>query len=97
LSGLELEALWLAQHGLSNGDIADRLGYSDRTIRNRLHGLYGKLGAHRLTEAIRIARMPGPLDPLPGPQRDLDADALWIPRRAVGWKPSLAQSFRTTS
>ncbi|MEW2569495.1 LuxR C-terminal-related transcriptional regulator [Streptomyces sp. NPDC047070] len=44
LTGREREVAALAASGLSNQDVADRLGVSVRTVENHLHRAYGKLG-----------------------------------------------------
>jgi DNA-binding NarL/FixJ family response regulator len=47
----ESEILNLLQHGLSDKEIAARLGKSHQTVRNQLRTVYLKLGVHNRTQA----------------------------------------------
>ncbi|PVE59834.1 DNA-binding response regulator [Arthrobacter sp. TPD3018] len=59
LTDRERDTLRLAEEGLSNKDIADRLGLSPGTVRNYLSDAAGKLGAANRIEAGRTARRNG--------------------------------------
>ncbi|WP_313539290.1 response regulator transcription factor [Sphingomonas sp.] len=59
LTDRERAALRLAEEGLSNKDIARRLGLSPGTVRNYLSEAAGKLGAANRIEAGRTARANG--------------------------------------
>ncbi len=48
--------LALLTEGLSNGDIADRLGVSEKTVRNHVSNLFDKLGVWTRAQAIVFAR-----------------------------------------
>lgn len=56
LTDRERDVLRLAERGMPNRDIADRLGLSPGTVRNYLSEAAGKLGAANRIEAGRIAR-----------------------------------------
>jgi LuxR family maltose regulon positive regulatory protein len=56
LTERELEILRLLSTGLSNKEIADILVIAVSTVKSHINGLYGKLGTHRRTEAVAIAR-----------------------------------------
>lgn len=56
LSPRERETLSLLVDGLSNADIAERLGISDKTVRNHLSHLFDKLGVWSRAQAIVFAR-----------------------------------------
>jgi len=53
LSEREKEILRLARDGLTNSEIATKLGLSDGTVRNCLSGIYTKLKVRNRTEAIK--------------------------------------------
>ncbi|GAA3718135.1 response regulator transcription factor [Sphingomonas cynarae] len=59
LTDRERDALRLAEDGLSNKRIAERLGLSSGTVRNYLSDAAGKLGAANRIEAGRLARRNG--------------------------------------
>lgn len=59
LTARERDVLRLAEQGLPNKDIADRLFLSPGTVRNYLAEAAGKLGALNRIEAGRIARARG--------------------------------------
>lgn len=59
LTDRERDVLRLAEEGLSNKDIAGRLGLSAGTVRNYLSDAAGKLGAANRVEAGRTARRNG--------------------------------------
>jgi two-component system, NarL family, response regulator DesR len=59
LTDRERDTLRLAEEGLSNKAIADRLGLSPGTVRNYLSDAAGKLGAANRSEAGRTARQNG--------------------------------------
>jgi len=56
LSGRELEVLRLIAAGLSNNDIAGELFLALGTVKKHINNIYGKLGAHRRTQAVSRAR-----------------------------------------
>ena len=51
----ELEVLTLAAGGLTNKDIAYRLGLSERTIQFHLNSVFNKSGTNSRTEAVALA------------------------------------------
>jgi RNA polymerase sigma factor (sigma-70 family) len=59
LSPRERETLALLAGGLSNAQIAERLGISEKTVRNRLSHLFDKLGVWSRAQAIVFARERG--------------------------------------
>ena len=56
LSRRERETLSLLADGLSNSEIAERLGISEKTVRNHLSHLFDKLGVWSRAQAIVFAR-----------------------------------------
>jgi DNA-binding CsgD family transcriptional regulator len=56
LSRRERETLALLAEGLSNAEIAERLGISEKTVRNHLSHLFDKLGVWSRAQAIVFAR-----------------------------------------
>jgi pimeloyl-ACP methyl ester carboxylesterase/DNA-binding CsgD family transcriptional regulator len=59
LSPRERETLSLLAEGLSNSEIAERLGISEKTVRNHLSHLFDKLGVWSRAQAIVFARERG--------------------------------------
>lgn len=59
LSRRERETLTLLADGLSNAEIAERLGISEKTVRNHLSHLFDKLGVWSRAQAIVFARERG--------------------------------------
>ena len=59
LSPRERETLSLLADGLSNSEIAERLGISEKTVRNHLSHLFDKLGVWSRAQAIVFARERG--------------------------------------
>lgn len=55
LTAREREILALFVEGLTNAEIAERLGVSVHTVRNHVQNLLAKLGAHSKLEALAIA------------------------------------------
>jgi DNA-binding NarL/FixJ family response regulator len=55
LTSREREVLEEIASGLTNREIAARLGISDHTVKFHLSTIYGKLGASTRTEAVRLA------------------------------------------
>ena len=56
LSPRERDILRLLTGGLSNSEIAERLGISEKTVRNHLSHLFDKLGVWSRAQAIVFAR-----------------------------------------
>jgi len=56
LSPREREVLGLVAEGLSNAEVASRLGISDKTVRNHVSNLFDKLGVWSRAQAIVFAR-----------------------------------------
>jgi len=56
LTARERETLVLLAEGLSNSEIAERLGISEKTVRNHLSHLFDKLGVWSRAQAIVFAR-----------------------------------------
>jgi len=56
LSPREREILALISDGLSNGQIAERLSLSDKTVRNHVSNLFDKLGVSTRAQAMVFAR-----------------------------------------
>jgi pimeloyl-ACP methyl ester carboxylesterase/DNA-binding CsgD family transcriptional regulator len=56
LSPRERETLGLLIEGLSNSEIAERLGISEKTVRNHLSHIFDKLGVWSRAQAIVFAR-----------------------------------------
>ena len=56
LSARERQVLALMADGLSNTDIAERLGISEKTVRNHASNLFDKLGVWSRARAIVFAR-----------------------------------------
>lgn len=68
LSAREREVLALLAQGLGNAGIAQRLGISEKTVRNHVSRLFDKLGVGSRTQAVVYARDRGFADPAaPGP------------------------------
>ena len=59
LTAREREVLELLAHGLSNADICVQLKISDKTVRNHVSIVLGKLGAHSRAQAVAVARDAG--------------------------------------
>lgn len=51
----EYEVLTLVAQGLTNREIAYRLGISDRTVQFHVNGIFNKTGAQSRTEAVALA------------------------------------------
>jgi DNA-binding NarL/FixJ family response regulator len=59
LSSRELNVLGLVARGLSNKQIAIKLGISDKTVRNHLSRIFRKLDAGNRTQAVMNAMRVG--------------------------------------
>jgi DNA-binding NarL/FixJ family response regulator len=70
LSAREREILSLMAEGLDNAEIAGRLSLSDKTVRNHVHSVYGKLQVSSRAAAVVQARDAG-LGVAPRPRREL--------------------------
>jgi LuxR family maltose regulon positive regulatory protein len=68
LSQGELRVLRYLPTNLSAPEIARELSVSVTTVRTHIHHLFLKLGAHRRSEAVAVARDLGLLAPSPGPR-----------------------------
>jgi DNA-binding NarL/FixJ family response regulator len=55
LTGRELEVLQLVAGGLSNKNVADRIGRTDETVKIHLKNIFAKLGVSDRTEAVTLA------------------------------------------
>lgn len=56
LTAAEADVLTHLMRGLDNRTIASRLGKSEKTVRNQVSAILGKLGVHTRAEAIVLAR-----------------------------------------
>jgi DNA-binding NarL/FixJ family response regulator len=56
LTAREREVLVLITEGLANADIGERLGISEKTVRNHISNLFDKLGVWSRAQAIVFAR-----------------------------------------
>lgn len=63
LSEAELRVLKCIVLGMSNKEIANALGKSERTVKNQVHALLGKIGAKNRAEVITISDGLGLLSP----------------------------------
>jgi DNA-binding NarL/FixJ family response regulator len=59
LTPREIEVLELLASGLSNKEIADRLGVSFHTVKFHVNAILGKLGASSRTEVVALAARAG--------------------------------------
>ena len=59
LTEREREVLALVGEGLTNKEIAHRLGVAVATVKNHVHNLLAKLGVHRRQDAVRTAYLAG--------------------------------------
>jgi len=59
LSPREAEVLRMVAEGLSDKEISGRLFIAERTVRYHLTSIFGKLGAHNRTQAVRLADRQG--------------------------------------
>jgi DNA-binding NarL/FixJ family response regulator len=62
LSSREMEVLNLAASGLTNKEIAFRLGISDRTVQFHMNSIFNKTGTNSRTEAVALAVRQGWLE-----------------------------------
>ena len=65
LSPREVEVLGLASLGLTNKEIAYRLGISDRTVQFHMNSIFNKTGTNSRTEVVALAVRSGWLPPAP--------------------------------
>ena len=63
LSPREMEVLLLAARGLTNKEIAYRLGISERTAQFHMNSIFNKTGTNSRTEAAALAARSGWLPP----------------------------------
>ena len=59
ITGRERQVLQLGGEGLSNKEIAGKLGLSDKTVRNHMNNIFIKLRAHDRTQAVLAALREG--------------------------------------
>lgn len=59
ITGRERQVLQLGGEGLSNKEIAAKLGLSDKTVRNHMNNIFVKLRAHDRTQAVLAALREG--------------------------------------
>ena len=59
LSKRQVQLLAALEEGLSNRDIAERLGISEHTVKVHLWRLFRRLGVKSRTQAIHTARLNG--------------------------------------
>jgi DNA-binding CsgD family transcriptional regulator len=59
LSPREMEVLDLAASGLTNKEIAYRLGISNRTVQFHMNSIFNKTGTNSRTEAVALAARSG--------------------------------------
>jgi DNA-binding CsgD family transcriptional regulator len=59
LSPREMEVLVLAARGLTNKEIAYRLGISERTVQFHMNSIFNKTGTSSRTEAVALAARSG--------------------------------------
>jgi DNA-binding NarL/FixJ family response regulator len=62
LSKRQKQMIAMLDQGLSNRDIAQRVGISEHTVKVHLWRLFKRLGINSRTQALRIARLHGLLD-----------------------------------
>ena len=90
LSPRQVRILHLLAEGLTNPQIAARIGFSDSTVRQETMAIYRFLGADGRREAVHIAGLRGLLNEQPRPQ---DAVALTGQRQHPSvWSPTLTPS-----
>ena len=85
LSDREREILSLMAEGIDNTEIAERLSLSEKTVRNHVHNVYGKLQVTSRAAAVvpGTRRRPGGRAPLaPGPLGPADGHP-WTTSRAT--------------
>jgi DNA-binding CsgD family transcriptional regulator len=63
LTAREAEALQLIAGGMSNREIADRLGLTANTVKGYIKNIYGKLGANRRVQVAARSKELGLLSP----------------------------------
>jgi DNA-binding NarL/FixJ family response regulator len=63
LSPREMDVLSLASLGLTNKEIAYRLGISDRTVQFHMNSIFNKTGTNSRTEVVALAVRSGWLPP----------------------------------
>lgn len=65
LSQREVEIMMFTSAGLSNLQIAKKLGLTEPTVKRHLHNIFGKLGAVSRLDAVNRAKEQGILPPTP--------------------------------
>ncbi len=82
LSAIERDIVTLLAAGLTHHEIGEALGYARHTMRNRVSGIYQRVGVRGSASLVAWALMTGNI-------RAQDVQELWAQRC-----PQLANSFR---
>lgn len=92
LTARQLRILHLLAEGLTNPQIAARIGFSDSTVRQETMAIYRFLGADGRRDAVHIAGLRGLLNeqPLPADFATLTGQS----QHPTVWRPTAEPSFR---
>jgi DNA-binding CsgD family transcriptional regulator len=96
LSPRQLRILHLLAEGLTNPQIAARIGFSDSTVRQETMAIYRFLGADGRREAVHIAGLRGLLNEQsrPIPIENKEPVLTGHGQHPSVWSPTTATSFR---